>query len=346
MKSARLLSLFRQEFELCKVAEGEIVGVLSEAGSRRDYAEASLAAATSLGAEAFEVSVPDLGFAPPTPLKGMGAGVAALSDGSAVLEAVAPALERADFVVDLVRETIVHLPLRERLNAAGVRSLTVIEAPDILERLMPTPAIKDRSLRVAAELSRASSVRVTTPAGTDITYSLNNQSAAAQYGYSDEPGHWDHWPSALAVCYPEPRVASGRVVLAPGDIVFPFKRYLSGEVTLEVAEGYVTEVRGGLEADLIRDYLDSWDEPEAYAVSHIGFGVHPRAQWTALEFYEKNEAMGMDGRSFLGGFIFSTGPDRHTGRLVQSHLDIPMRGCTVTLDGEEALLDAGRLTCN
>jgi 2,5-dihydroxypyridine 5,6-dioxygenase len=302
-----------------------------------------MAAATSLGAEAFEVSVNALGFSPPTPLKGMGAGVKALSPGSAVLEAVAPALERAHFVVDLVRETIVHLPLRERLNAAGVRSLTIVEPPDVLERLLSTPEIKDRALRIARRLELASSAHVSSPAGTDLTYSLNNQSAAAQYGYSDEPGRWDHWPSALAVCYPEPRSAVGTVVLAPGDIVFPFKRYLTTEVVLEISDGYVTAVRGGLEAELIKDYLDSWDDSAVYAVSHIGFGVHPRAQWTALEFYEKDAVMGMDGRSYPGNFIFSTGPDRHTGRLVQAHLDVPMRGCTVRLDGDELLVDAGQL---
>ena len=70
--------------------------------------------------------------------------------------------------------------------------------------------------------------------------------------------------------------------------------------------------------------------------------MHPAAQWNALSFYDRRETMGMDARCFRGGFLCSTGPNRCTGRYVDAHLDIPMRGCTVTLD-DQVVLDAGRL---
>jgi 2,5-dihydroxypyridine 5,6-dioxygenase len=337
-----LTALFRRQFELCNVREGEVVAILTEPASPTAYVDASIAAAGSLGAHAIEIAVGALGFSSPTPVKGMGAGVAALSDGSPVLEVVAGSLERADFVIDLVRETIIHLPLRERLIAAGVRSLTIVEPPDILERMISSPEIKQAAQSVGRRLEAASSVRVTSPAGTELSYGLNTKSAFSQYGYADEPGKWDHWPSALAVCYPDPGTAHGKVVLAPGDIVFPFKRYVSSDVVLTIEDGYVVDVEGALDAQLIEGYLDSWEQPEVYAVSHIGFGVHPRAQWSALEFYDKDDVMGMDGRSYPGNFIFSTGPDRFTGRLVQAHLDIPMRGCTVHLD-DDVLVEDGVL---
>ena len=43
-----LISLFRSEFELCKVAHGETLAVLTHEQSRADYAEASLIAADAL----------------------------------------------------------------------------------------------------------------------------------------------------------------------------------------------------------------------------------------------------------------------------------------------------------
>src|SRR5215472_5269675 len=86
-------------------------------------------------------------------------------------------------------------------------------------------------------------------------------------------------------------------------------------------------------------YLRSWDEPEVYAMSHIGFGLHPNAQWTALSFYEKNETLGMDARCFRGNFLLSTGPNRWTGRWVEAHLDMALRGCTVSLDEEPVISD-------
>src|SRR5262249_35247210 len=131
--------------------------------------------------------------------------------------------------------------------------------------------------------------------------------------------------------------AEGTVVLQPGDILFPFKRYVETTTRLTLEKGYVVSIEGSLDAELIRGYLESWEEPEVFAASHIGFGMHPRAQWSALAFYEKADGIGMDGRCFKGNFLFSTGPNRFTGRLVEAHLDIPMRGCDVFLDDDQLI---------
>jgi 2,5-dihydroxypyridine 5,6-dioxygenase len=111
---------------------------------------------------------------------------------------------------------------------------------------------------------------------------------------------------------------------------------------MTIEEGYIREIAGGLDADLIRSYLDSWDEPEVYAVSHVAFGVHPHAQWSALAHYGPHETQAMDARCFRGNFLFSTGPNRFTGRFVEAHVDIALRGTTVHVDGE-TLVEAGRL---
>lgn len=332
-----LTPLFRREFELCNVQEGEVVGLLTDPTTWPEYVEAAAAAAQSLGGQVFEISVPALGWDAPTPVKGMGASVPALAQPSPLLEAVAAALLKASFVVDLVRETIIHVPLRDELRRAGSRILTVVEPPDALERMFPTPEIKRDVEAIRERLDGAKELHVTSEAGTDVTYDLEQTPPFTQYGYSDVPGKWDHWPSALAVCYPTDGTAGGTVVLQPGDIVFPFKRYVESPVRLTLEKGYVVGIEGGLDAELIRDYLESWEEPEVFAASHIGFGMHPRAQWSALAFYEKDDAIGMDGRCFKGNFLFSTGPNRFTGRLVEAHLDIPMRGCDVFLDDDQLI---------
>jgi 2,5-dihydroxypyridine 5,6-dioxygenase len=334
---ADLTPLFKREFELCNVVEGELVGILSDPTTRPAYVDAAVGAAQALGAQVFHVAVPSLGWDAPTPVKGMGASVPALAQQSPLLDAVTAALEQAAFVVDLVHETIIHVPLRGVLRAAGSRILTIMEPPDVLERMFPPPGIKEEVEALVERLSGASQLRVTSAAGTEITYDLEQTKPFSQYGYSDVPGKWDHWPSALAVCYPTDGTAEGTVVLQPGDILFPFKRYVETPVTLTIEKGYVVGIEGGLDAQLIQGYLDSWEEPEVFAVSHIGFGAHPRAQWSALAFYEKDDVIGMDGRCMKGGFLFSTGPNRETGRLVEAHLDIPMRGCDVFLDDDQVI---------
>ncbi|HKP17342.1 MAG TPA: hypothetical protein VJT84_02615 [Gaiellaceae bacterium] len=338
-QGADLTGLFKREFELCHVREGEVVGILSDPTTRPVYVDAAVGAATALGGQVFHITVPGLGWDTPAPVKGMGASVPALAQPSPLLDAVTAALSKATFVVDLVHETIIHVPLRGVLRQAGARILTVMEPPDVLERMFPPPGIKEEVEALVERLNGASALRVTSSAGTEVTYDLEETKPFSQYGYSDVAGKWDHWPSALAVCYPKDGTADGTVVLQPGDIVFPFKRYVEEPVTLTLEKGYVVRIEGSLDAQLIQDYLDSWAEPEVFAASHIGFGAHPRAQWSALAFYEKDETIGMDGRCFKGNFLFSTGPNRETGRLVEAHLDVPMRGCDVFLDDDRVIAE-------
>jgi len=343
MKSdADLIPLFRRELELCRVGAGDVVGLLSDGDTRPAYIAATAGAAASLGAKVFEVSVPSLGWDLPASIRGMAAGTPALANESDLLEAVFAGLSKASFVADLIGETIIHVPLRSRLQRAGARVLTINEPADVLERMFPTEEIRARVEAVSAAFAGASELRLTSAAGTDLLYELNDATPFGQYGYADVPGKWDHWPSAMTTVYPVDDVAIGVVILEPGDVMLPLKRYVESQVRVTIEAGYVIAVEGGLDAELILGCLDAWDDPAAYAVSHIGIGLHPRAQWSSLALHDKQESIGMDARCMLGGFIFSTGPNRHTGRLVEAHMDFPMRNCTVTVDGA-ALISAGEL---
>jgi 2,5-dihydroxypyridine 5,6-dioxygenase len=337
-----LVPLFVREFELCRVAAGEVVAIVSEPRSRPEYVSAAASAAAVLGADVFEIRVAGMGWHVAPVVKGIVASVPALAKPSPLLDAVRSALSRSSFVVDLIPDTILHVLLRDELLEAGSRILTIVEPPDMLERMFPPPGIKDKVVAFAERVQRMKKLRVTSPAGTDLSYTFTDTPLEPQYGYTDEPGHWDHWPSALVAHYPIDGSANGTLVLAQGDALCHMKRYVEAPVTIVIENGTIVSIDGGLDADLIDDYLRSWDEPEAYATSHIGFGLHPNAQWTALAFYDKDDTIAMDPRCVRGNFIFSTGPNRHTGRFVEAHMDIALRNCTVTTDGD-VLVEAGVL---
>ena len=80
-------------------------------------------------------------------------------------------------------------------------------------------------------------------------------------------------------------------------------------------------------------------DPEAYAISHIGWGLQPRAHWTTLGLYDREATIGMDARAYEGNFLFSLGPNNEAGgsRSTTCHIDIPLRACTVRLDGEDVV---------
>ena len=132
-------------------------------------------------------------------------------------------------------------------------------------------------------------------------------------------------------------------MLAPGDINLTFKTYVREPVTLRIDDDHIVAIEGdGLDADLFRSYLAAFGDRESYAVSHVGFGMNRAARWDYLELYDKAQINGTEARAFAGNFLFSTGANENAGRFTAGHFDLPMRGCTVALDGQ-VVVDAGVL---
>jgi Leucyl aminopeptidase (aminopeptidase T) len=130
-------------------------------------------------------------------------------------------------------------------------------------------------------------------------------------------------------------------VIDRGDILLPQKRYVSEPIVLTVEGGYATKIEGGVDAALLRDYMETFNDPEGYAISHIGWGLQPRARWSTLGLYDREATIGMDARAFEGNFLFSLGPNNEGGgsRTTTCHIDIPLRHCTVLLDDDVVARD-------
>ena len=250
-------------------------------------------------------------------------------------------LKRADLVLDLTREGFIHAPIQDEVLASGTRILFVCDAPDVLVRNMPTADDKARVLAGQQLVHDSTTMRVTSPAGTDLTVDLRNVRCDYQVGFSDDPGRWDHWPSTMVLCWPE--LSDGRIVLAPGDILLPFKEYVREPVTLEIAGGHIEDVSGGADAHMLATYFGDSDDKWARYLSHMGWGLMKTADWFAQAMYAKHEVMGMEARAFAGNFLWSTGPHPVLHRDSYAHLDIAMRGCTVTLDRTTVVADGSLL---
>ena len=61
----------------------------------------------------------------------------------------------------------------------------------------------------------------------------------------------------------------------------------------------------GVDAELMRGYFAAWGDREAYAVSHVGWGMNPAARWDAMTFYDKRDFNGTELRAFAGNFLYS-----------------------------------------
>lgn len=331
-----LTALFAKEFEWCRVRAGESVAVVTEPASPSSYLATSIASLTAMGARPFQVMLP---FTPPTddiPVVAQGSGASTiLADFPHVVEL----LGKCDMVIDLTLEGMVHSQETKTILAAGARMLWIREPADALARLLPTAERVARIDRSVELLRHAREMTVASKAGTRFRVNLEGALLTGSRGFCDERGRWAHWGQGLAAAYVASLDVDGEIVLDTGDIVFPFNRYVDGRATLRFRDGFVEAIEGeGLDAELIRDYMARWKDPNAYGISHVGWGLHERGLWHALSLYG-HTAMGLDGRVFEGNFLFSTGPNHAAGRHSGCHFDIPMRHCSIFLDGTPIVID-------
>ncbi len=331
-----LIEAWRQVLSLSRLQAGQTVTVLTGPDTNPQTLRTAVVAARGLGATVCRLDLPPLNgekslsrdplaYVGTTPLTGNPAAMAAL--------------KASDLVLDLM--LLLFSPEQQEILESGTKILLAVEPPEILARLVPTAEDRERVEAAARRIEGAREMRVTSVAGTDLRCPIGQYPVVREYGFVDEPGRWDHWPSGFPLTWPNEGATEGRIVLDRGDILLPMKSYLQAPIEMTVEGGYVTAITGGLDADLLKDYMASFDDPEGYAISHIGWGLQPRARWSTLSLYDREQTIAMDARAFAGNFLVSLGPNTEVGgtRNTPCHIDIPMRRCTVALDGVEVVRD-------
>lgn len=333
------IDLFARVFRLNGVGEGDACAVLSQTQTRPELPQLAELGLLRLGARPFHVTLPGAPLRSPVPVRSTGA-----SDAIGGLEPVIAALAASRFVADCTVEGLQHAAELPRILAGGARVLAIShEHPEILERGEPLaedePPVREamRRLRAAREMT------VSSAAGSDLRVDLRGARVGGVWGFTTRPGSLSHWPGGLVLAFPAAGTVQGRLVLDRGDVNLTFKRYLQDRVVLTLQDDHVTAIEGeGMDVDLMRGYLASWGDRSAYAVSHLGWGLNRRARWDAMTFHDKADFNGTELRAFAGNFLFSTGANEVAGRHTLGHFDLPMRGCTVALDGV-TVVDAGQL---
>ena len=202
----------------------------------------------------------------------------------------------------------------------------------MLARLVPTEADRARSRR-PPRIGAAREMSVVSEAGTDLRCPLGEFPAISEYGFVDEPGRWDHWPSGFVLTWPNEGGAGGACGRHPDRCGrHPALAQKLSAIELTVENGYATRIDGGVDAELLREYVASFKDPEAYAISHIGWGLQPRAgpRWACTTAKPPSAWTRGPTRA-----ISCSRWDRTTkpaAAATTCHIDIPLRGCTVRLD--------------
>lgn len=332
----QLVEAWRDVLTLSKLTAGEQVSLLVSDDSNPQLVRTARIAVGQLGGILTILHLPPLnGDVALSRDKSGYVGHTALKGNKPALEA----MKHSDFVIDTMM--LLFSPEQEEILKTGARMLLACEPPEVMLRMKPTLDDARRATNAANRLARAKTMTVTSKAGTNFRCQLGQYPVLKQQGFVDKPGGWDHWPSCFVATWPNEGTSEGTIVIDTGDILLPFKRYARDPIRITIEAGWIRAIEGGFEAEYLRSYMESFKDPDAYAMAHVGWGLHDRAHWTTLGLYDREAGLSMDARSFKGNFLWSSGPNTEAGgtRDTPCHMDLPLRNHSLSLDGEPMTID-------
>jgi len=161
--------------------------------------------------------------------------------------------------------------------------------------------------------------------GTDICLELAPRESVVSDGKLTKDGELDCFPAAQVSIAPVEETINGKIVVDADDV----QGILRKPYTMEIENGVVTAVKGGLEANKMRRWMKTRDDEAIYHLCHFSSGINPKAQLSA-NFTE--------GERLLGYVDFGFGDQpQELGGTVGSglyHMDSIVASPTVYLDGK------------
>lgn len=180
-----------------------------------------------------------------------------------------------DAVIALSRYSTSHTKFRGWLT--GLRGVRYASMPlfdsSMIDGVMRADwqQVKDRTDRVVSLVEGADSASITTPIGTDISFSIKARPVLADTGIITTRGAFSNLPAGEAFLAPVEGSAQGQLVLewAP-------TRKLVSPVTLIVKDGLVVEARGTDElASVINSKIA--ENPQMGNIAELGIGTNDSA---------------------------------------------------------------------
>jgi leucyl aminopeptidase (aminopeptidase T) len=245
-------------------------------------------------------------------------------DGQEPPAVAAEAMAKATAILAPTTFSISHTRARIEATGRGARIATMPGiTPEIFTRTLPADysELKRAGERIAAELTAASTCRVTSPAGTDVVLSLEGRIAICDDGNLQAKGAWGNLPAGEAFIAPIEASGEGSIVF---DGALAGYGMLREPLRVTLAGGRAIDAEGEA-AQWLLDTLDSGG-PTGRLIAELGIGTNSRAALTG-NVLEDEKVVGTAHLAFgtsasIGGTNVST-----------VHIDGILRRPTVELDG-------------
>lgn len=255
-------------------------------------------------------------------------------DGQEPPAMIAAAMKSADVFLCVVGKSITHTKAVKEAVAGGARGLVLTQ---FSEEMMDHggieadfPAIAPTCRALAKKLENAKLVRLVTPHGTNLSYSAEGRRGNALYGVV-EKGQFSTIPTIEANVSPLEGTANGTIV-ADASVPYIGIGVLEEPVVCQVRDGRIISMEGGRQARMLKEDLDSKDDPNVYNVAEMGVGLNPKCRFCGFMLEDE----GVRGSVHIG-----IGTSITLGGVVKAacHYDLIMTGATVVADGVELLRD-------
>lgn len=249
------------------------------------------------------------------------------------------AMQEADVALLITSFSLTHTDAREEACRRGTR---VASMPRFLpEMLYPDGPMAADYQEVAAStqalarlISVARHVRVTTPAGTDMEFSVEGREGRADAGLYTAPGDWGNLPAGEAYCAPREGTARGRIVVEPG-----WHARMAEPMVIEFQRGEVVGIEGGGAVGAeIAEIVDLAGGSESAAprrmLGELGIGTNPNARRTDIT---------VEAEKIKGTVHLAIGDNSHMGGMVVAdyHQDFVLPEPDVWFDGQP-IITGGR----
>lgn len=269
------------EYELTKAAHilakdmfrlkaGETLVITADTQSDIRVVHATAAAAHVLGAKPMVILLA-------SPL-----GVGKAADAMLPVEALTAALSTADAWVEFNEQWLLYSTPFERAMAQNkkLRYMCLVGMTvDMMVRLIgriDAALLSEYLHKVTDMTQKAKRMRITTPAGNDLSFNFlpEERLVGCDDGLCATPGM--HFLGGQISFFPEFDSIQGKLVF--DGTISPPCGFLKEPVALEVQNGRVVSITGGRQAEELRNWLGSFDDPNMFRLAHGCYGFNPGAR--------------------------------------------------------------------
>ena len=248
---------------------------------------------------------------------------------------VAELMQKFDVVFCPTAKSLTHTNARRTASKKGVRIATFPGiTEDVMIRGMNADYKKIAALSIMLKkiLEKGKELRVTAPAGTDISFSIKGRTSIASKGLFHKKGESGNLPTGETFLAPIEGTSNG-VFVVDGSLA-GFGLVKNANVKIVVKDGYAAEISGGQLASKFKKLLDSVGH-DARNIAEFGIGTNDSARLSGVL---------LEDEKVLGTIHIALGNNVSMGGKVNVplHADGVIKKPTVYLDGK-VLMKGGKL---